>query len=98
MKNPVKDLDTLIDELTNLKRAINKFNRNSPIVQVHNMSPIVQVHNMSAVVHGAYYLEFKKVSNNDYLKLTDRENYILETNYTTEHHYNKKKKMMNKEK
>lgn len=89
MKNPVKDLDTLIDELTNLKRAINKFNRNSPIVQVHNMS---------AVVHGAYYLEFKKVSNNDYLKLTDRENYILETNYTTEHHYNKKKKMMNKEK
>ena len=36
MNNPVEDIDNLIDSLTSLKRAINKFNRNSYIVKIHN--------------------------------------------------------------
>jgi hypothetical protein len=80
MNNPVKDIDNLIYSLTSLKRAINKFNRNSPTVKVE----------FSFGVNGCHYIELKNTTKNNYNKLTHEDDYIIETEYTTEHCFNKK--------
>lgn len=84
MSNPVKDIDELVKNLTSLKRAINKFNRNSPEVKV----------NIETRFNNDVYLYLNNITENDYLKLTDDENYILETDYTCGPYYDQNYKIV----
>jgi hypothetical protein len=76
MDNPVQDIDNLIDSLINLKRTINRFNRNSPTVKVDSSFGI-----------DCHYIKLKNTTGEDYNKLTNDDNYILETDYTCAPYY-----------
>ena len=70
MNNPVEDIDNLIDSLTSLKRAINKFNRNSYIVKIHN-----------EIDNDGFKLFIFNTTKKDFNKLTKKQKCILDPFY-----------------
>jgi hypothetical protein len=83
MNNPVKDIDNLIDSLTSLKRAINKFNRNSDVVKIDT----------AFGVNGCLYICLENTTKTDFKKLTNEDgDYILYSDYIFNPYYTKKDK------
>lgn len=80
MPSPTQDIDKLIDNLTNLKRAINKFNRNSPTIKVDS-----KIDN-----DGFVYIYIEHVTKKDFNRLIDDNFYILKSdNYNSDPYYSK---------
>lgn len=70
MNNLTKDIDKLIDILTSLKRAINKFNRNSEKIKIIN-----------EINEDGFSIFLINSTKKDFNKLTQKRNCILDSIY-----------------
>lgn len=75
MSNPVEDIDKLIDSLTSLKRAINKFNRNSDIVKID--TKLESKFYLYIYLNCCSFNNYEKIKDNNLLKY----DYIRTANY-----------------